>query len=365
MKKLFLFALTAVLVIPFVSCSKQAPQEPTRHFVSADEKYEFDLLDDTIDAFLLYPDEYWLEDGNDLAPVCVHNEELLLKYSGSDPKAQEYADYYNIIAMFHNMHSDYETAERFGEEDTSDVYAEMAAYIACADPSYIQDSVLQTAIKNLRDSMICCCKHLPEDYSDMLEPQTEDMFAMITPAITSVMHDVTDRYFEILDRTDYFADFDSIINLRGRSDKDYQLQLLTAMDNATSTMERHMYAIEYAHSDSCHASFILGAAVLDREFERGEYSPLLSEMWRTWRASMTSMIGHSTWSYIPNHLYNAKRKQVAEIILHQIETHPTDSLAQGLLIDLIGSGNILRRGAIFGNSSILEQKQMYPEWDNN
>lgn len=105
--------------------------------------------------------------------------------------------------------------------------------------------------------------------------------------------------------------------------------------------------------------------VLDREFERGEYSPFLSEMWRTWRASMTSMIGHSTWSYIPNHLYNAKRKQVAEIILHQIETHPTDSLAQGLLIDLIGSGNILRRGAIFGNSSILEQKQMYPEWDNN
>ena len=36
-----------------------------------------------------------------------------------------------------------------------------------------------------------------------------------------------------------------------------------------------------------------------------------------------------------------------------------------VLIDLIGSGNILRRGAIFGNSSILEQMQMYPEWDNN
>ena len=365
MKPVISFALAVVLTIPFVSCSKQTvSKEPARHFVSADGQLDFDLLDDSIDVFLLYPVDYWLENGNDLAPNCVHNEKLYFRYTGAEPKAKEYADYYNIIAMFHNMTSDYETAERFGEEDTTGIYSEMASYIACADYTYIQDSALQATMKQLRDTMAYYCSQLPGDYNDHFEPISAELFGAITPAIMETLNGVTDRYFEIIGRTDYYANFDSVMYLRGRSDKDYQLLLLTAMDNASTTVERHMYAIEYAHSDSLHASFILGAAVLDREFERGEYSPFLSEMWRTWRASMTSMIGHSSWSYIPNYLYNIKRKQVADIILHQIETHPTDSLAQGVLIDLIGSGNILRYGSVFGNSGSNEQMYMYPEWEN-
>lgn len=363
MRRTILVALAAVLVITLVSFTKQASKEPARHFVSADGQFDFDLLNDSVDDLSLFPAEFWTGDGNELAPICIHNQELLLKYEGSSPQAKQFADFYNVLAIFHNMTSDYETAERFGEEQP-EIYSEMASYIASADYTYIQDPDLQAAVKQLQDAMFYYCNHLPEEYSDALDSLAEDLFGRITPTITSVMEGVTNRYFDIIGRTDYYADFDSIINLRGRSDKDYQLQLLTAMDNASTTMERHMYAIEYAHSDVNHAYFILGAAVLNREFERGEYSPYLSEMWRTWRASMTSMIGHSSWSYIPNHLYNAKRKQVAEIILHQIETHPTDSMAQGLLIDLIGCGNIQRSGYMFGNGSVIEQMNMYPEWNN-
>ena len=362
MKKSLFFALVAVLAIPFVSCSKQASQEPARHFVSADGMLDFDLIDDSIDVFQLFPEAYYSEDGDDLAPICIHNEDILLKYNGSNPQVQQITDFYNIIAMYHNMNSDLETAERFGEDD-SEVYEALAASIASADVTYVRDPELQAAIRQLRDTMEYCCRHLPEDHSEMLGKMVEDLFGIITPTAAAIMDGVTERYFEIMDRKDFYTDFDSVIYLRGRSDKDYQLELLTAMDHAQTPMERHMYAIEYAHSDSFHASFVLGAAVLNREFERGEYSPYLSEMWRTWRASLTSIIGHSSWSYIPNHLYNAKRRQVAEIILQQVEKHPTDSMAQGLLIDLIGSGNILRHGAIFGNSSMVEQMNMYPEWD--
>ena len=362
MKKSLFFALAAVLAIPFVSCSKKASEEPARHFVSADGMLDFDLLDDSIDVFNLFPVAFFSEDGDDLAPICIHNEDILLKYSGSNPQVQQITDFYNIIAMYHNMNSDLETAERFGEDDP-EVYKQMAVSIALTDVSYVRDPELQAAIRQLRDTMESCCRHLPEDHSEMLGEMAETLFGRITPAAAAIMDGVTERYLEIMDRKDFYTDFDSVIYLRGRSDKDYQLQLLTAMDNAASPMERHMYAIEYAHSDSFHASFILGAAVLNREFERGEYSPYLSEMWRTWRASMASMIGHSSWSYIPNHLYNAKRRQVAEIILNQIESHPTDSMAQGLLIDLIGCGNILRHGYLFGNGAMTEQMNMYPEWD--
>lgn len=358
-----LWALAALLMLSFMSCSKQAPQEPARHFVSADGQFDFDLITDSVEAFRIFSEEYWSGEGKELAPICVHNDQILLTREGADPHEQLLIDFYNAISIYHNMTSDYETAERFGEDDP-EVYEEMASSIASADYTTVHDPALQAAVKQLRDTMAFCCRHLPEDHSEMLGEMAEELFGMISPTAAAIMDDVTSRYFDILERKDYYTDFDSVMLLRGLSDKDYQLQLLTAMDNAKTAMERHMYAIEYAHSDAGHAHFLLGAAVLEREFDRGEYSPYLSEMWRTWRASMTTMIGHSTWSYIPNHLYDAKRKQVAEIILRQIEAQPKDSMAQGLLIDLIGSGNILRHGAIFGNSAMIEQMNMYPEWNN-
>lgn len=70
-------------------------------------------------------------------------------------------------------------------------------------------------------------------------------------------------------------------------------------------------------------------------------------------------------SYIPNSLYNAKRRQVAEIIIKHIEAYPNDILAQGVLIDLAGIDNISRHGSYFGNASILEQMTMFPEWDKS
>ena len=138
------------------------------------------------------------------------------------------------------------------------------------------------------------------------------------------------------------------------------------MYHAETPAERHIYAIEFAHSDSTNAHFLIGAAVLNREFvEIRQYSPYLSEMWRTWRASLSTLIGASSWSYIPNSLYNTKRRQIAEIIIKQIEEHPEDILAQGVLIDLAGIENISRHGSYFGNASILEQMTMFPEWDKS
>ena len=80
---------------------------------------------------------------------------------------------------------------------------------------------------------------------------------------------------------------------------------------------------------------------------------------------MSTLIGASSWSYIPNSLYNAKRRQVAEIIIKHIEAYPNDILAQGVLIDLAGIDNISRHGSYFGNASILEQMTMFPEWDKS
>ena len=138
---------------------------------------------------------------------------------------------------------------------------------------------------------------------------------------------------------------------------------MTKIHLARTPEERHIYAIEFAHSDSANARFLIGAAVLDREFvDTRQYSPYLSEMWRTWRASVSTLMGASSWSYIPNLHYNIKRRQIAEIIIKHIEENPDDVLAQGVLIDLTGMDNISRHGSLFGNAALLEQMAMFPEW---
>ena len=390
MKKIITFALLAVLTISFASCGKQqtvkqeSQEEPpqqdiecdllhcdvdetvahqARQFVSERGDYSCDLLYDKIDTKAVFPQKYFDTNPKDyLEPLCAHNERQYLIYKGTNKIARNFADYYNTIIMYHNLLSDDETACRFGEDDNA-VYRKIANAILKLTVSVINNDTLRQYVKQARDNMAEYVRNAQQKGSDDLIEAFEQMFGFILGDVNPVIENTNDAYQAYMKRSGYFKNFDAIKAKRGVSDKTYQQQLLNKMYLAKTPDKRHVYAIEFAHSDSTHAHFLVGAAVLNREFVNGQYSPYLSEMWHTWRASVSTLIGASSWSYIPNLMYNQKRAQVAEIIIKYIEKNPTDILAQGLLIDLAGCDNISRHGSIMGNAAMIEQMYMFPEWE--
>ena len=369
MRPLITFALTAVLTITFVSCNKQQEliNQEARWFTSSTGDYACDILSDSVDIARLFPQEYLVDPEGNLMDLCSPStsSKQVAIYKGDCSEAIKLADCYNALIIFTNLYSDNETAGRFGEDDEK-VYAAVADSIAALDCSIIRNTELRQIVRRIQNAIKSYVLYMPKKSYDNVDQATQALFTFLRRETDSIMENTRDEYISYNERMPYTNNFDSIVALRGKSDKAYQQELLTKLYLSRNPTERHMYAIEFAHSDSTNAHFLIGAAVLNREFvETRQYSPYLSEMWRTWRASMSTLIGASSWSYIPNSLYNAKRRQVAEIIIKHIEAYPNDILAQGVLIDLAGIDNISRHGSYFGNASILEQMTMFPEWDKS
>lgn len=369
MRHIITFALTAVLEITFASCNKRQEliNQEARWFTSSTGDYACDILSDSVDIGRLFPKEYLVDPEGDLMDLCSPSTvtKQCISYVGYSQTASDFADYYNALVISYNLSSDRETASRFGEEDKN-VCAAVADSIALLNYSVIRDSELRSIVKLQCKATEDYVRDMPNGNYDNVDKATQALFAFLRQKTDSILDNSRDEYISYNERMPYTNNFDSIVALRGKSDKAYQQELLTKLFLSQNPAERHMYAIEFAHSDSTNAHFLIGAAVLNREFvETRQYSPYLSEMWRTWRASMSTLIGASSWSYIPNSLYNAKRRQVAEIIIKHIEAYPNDILAQGVLIDLAGIDNISRHGSYFGNASILEQMTMFPEWDKS
>ena len=369
MKRNLIFALSAVLTITFASCNKQQEliNQEARWFTSSIGDYACDILSDSVDIDRLFPQEYLVDPEGNLMDLCSPStsSKQVAIYKGDCSEAIKLADCYNALIIFTNLYSDNETAGRFGEDDEK-VYAAVADSIAALDCSIIRNTELRQIVRRIQNAIKSYVLYMPKKSYDNVDQATQALFTFLRRETDSIMENTRDEYISYNERMPYTNNFDSIVALRGKSDKAYQQELLTKLFLSQNPAERHMYAIEFAHSDSTNAHFLIGAAVLNREFvETRQYSPYLSEMWRTWRASMSTLIGASSWSYIPNSLYNAKRRQVAEIIIKHIEAYPNDILAQGVLIDLAGIDNISRHGSYFGNASILEQMAMFPEWDKS
>lgn len=365
MKTLIPSALFVVLALSLVSCNKQETiDQKARWFVSARGDYACDLLYDTIDIYALFPEKYFDTAPDDYyEPLCAHNERQYLIYEGTSEIARRYADYYNALVMFHNLNSDSETSERFGEDNDA-VYSLMADSIMRLDCSIIRNDTLRQYMQEARDNVIYYVRSKHKKGEAKVEKAFDLAFSFVAEHVNPIIENTGEAYKACVARTEYFQSFDSVRAKRGTSDKTHQQELLNHLYLAETPAERHVYAIEFAHSDSTNAYFLIGAAVLNREFvDNAQYSPYLSEMWLTWRASLSSIIGASSWSYIPNLIYNQKRAQIAQIIIRYIENNPTDILAQGILIDLAGNDNISRFGCAFGNAAMIERIEMFPEWE--
>lgn len=100
--------------------------------------------------------------------------------------------------------------------------------------------------------------------------------------------------------------------------------------------------------------------------EDGRYSKYLLEVWVSWRLrAQAEVFGISTYSEIPDNLYDRARLLVAQRFLQHLEAKPGDTLAKVLLLNLSCIDNLHRAGGIYGNealgaSSYLRQRCFLP-----
>ena len=78
---------------------------------------------------------------------------------------------------------------------------------------------------------------------------------------------------------------------------------------------------------------------------------------------MSTMMGMSRDSHIPNRKYNEMRRACAMTTLEHIRNHPDDIAAINNFVVMAYTVNIHRFGSfILGNDSMIEQVTMFPEY---
>ena len=167
--------------------------------------------------------------------------------------------------------------------------------------------------------------------------------------------EATDKDFWVLyDKSKYVADYDEIQKKRLPEEVDSdELQRLSLSLQKKYLEENDfdakcIYALEMGCYDFPYAIDYLGELIED-----GRYSKYLFEVWVSWRLRAQSRVfGISTYSEIPDNLYDNARLLVAKTFVKHIEENPSDTLAKLLLMNLIYTENLHRAGGYYGNEAM-------------
>lgn len=161
-------------------------------------------------------------------------------------------------------------------------------------------------------------------------------------------------FWTLYDKSKYVADYQEIQKKRLPEEVDYdELQRLSLTLQKKYLAEEDfdakcIYALEMGCYDFPYAINYLGELIED-----GRYSKYLFEVWISWRLRTQSRVfGISTWSEIPDNLYDNARLLVANAYAKHIVENPNDTLAKFLLMNLIYTENLHRPGGYYGNEAL-------------
>lgn len=161
-------------------------------------------------------------------------------------------------------------------------------------------------------------------------------------------------FWTLYDKSKYVADYQEIQKKRLPEEVDYdELQRLSLTLQKKYLAEEDfdakcIYALEMGCYDFPYAINYLGELIED-----GRYSKYLFEVWISWRLRTQSRVfGISTWSEIPDNLYDNARLLVAKACAKHIVENPNDTLAKFLLMNLIYTENLHRPGGYYGNEAL-------------
>lgn len=179
-------------------------------------------------------------------------------------------------------------------------------------------------------------------------------------------------FWTLYDKSKYVADYEEIQKKRLPEEVDYdELQRLSlTLQKKYLTEEdfdaKCIYALEMGCYDFPYTINYLGELIED-----GRYSKYLFEVWISWRLRAQSQVfGISTYSEIPDNLYDNARLLVAQAYAKHIVENPNDTLAKFLLMNLIYTENLHRPGGYYGNEAlgaelVLRTRYFLPEEEEN
>lgn len=167
--------------------------------------------------------------------------------------------------------------------------------------------------------------------------------------------DAVEKDFWVLyDKSKYVADYEEIQKKRLADEVDYD-----ELERLSPPLQKKYLATEdfdakciYGLELACY-NFQGNIDYLGELIEDGRYSKYLFEVWVSWRLRAQSQVfGISTWSEIPDNLYDNARLLVAKTIAKHIVENPSDTLAKLLLMNLIYTENLHRFGGYYGNEAL-------------
>ncbi len=352
-KHLFLILLSLAVV----ACGKQSQQHESlieyRCVTMSGDMV--DVMQEVLHTQII-PDEFMElmsdEDSND---VQSNVNQYLSLPENAPQSLQPIVDCYNAIVMIYSLTTDYETA--FCMETN------LSKEIASMDCQSITDPSLRQTLENACSLYARAAKTHKDDDLSAADEVTYTLYGRLNAYLQPTFERNNSKLDSLLERLPYITNFNTLLNMRGKSDSIYQQEVITNYAYSKSFDEQCIWAIEFAHSDKSHSSFTQGAALLEEVMLKGQYSPYLGEVWTTWRAIVTDFFPMSNYGYIPNRLYNSMRYLCAQTFLQHLTEHPDDDFAAAMLLKLAANENIVRHGFIAGNSGPVERMNIFPEWE--
>lgn len=242
---------------------------------------------------------------------------------------EKLADAYNVLMVFHSVYSDYECHERH-EVNTAKGMQKM-------NTSVIKDEYSRKCADEFRNNIAKSQKHKSVDVE---EP------------INKYLGEMVDIYSleKLTSNDDIF------------SEDDYE----TAINHDSLRIDPFsrccVEAIELAHDTVDGLPNEDALPKLVEVLTAGQYSPLLLEAWKTWRAMIANKMGHSKDSYIPNEEYNRLRMIAGYTTLCHIKDYPADWVAVNNFLLMASTPNVAIFGQYpFGNQSVMFFYEMFPE----
>ena len=178
---------------------------------------------------------------------------------------------------------------------------------------------------------------------------------------------IKNDFWTLYDKKTFVTDILDIQKVR--ADEDTPADKLIALGNEL----KYRYVKESDFDTRCILALEIGCCndpdaidYLGELIEDGRYSKYLLEVWISWRLRAQAVVfGISTYSEIPDNLYDRARLIVAQRFLQHLEAKPDDTLAKVLLLNLSCIDNLHRAGGIYGNealgaSSYLRQRCFLP-----
>lgn len=332
--------LLMIMPLILMACTKQQPASQSTSSVYQEPDWA------NIDIESISDKDDWL-----------HASEAQL----SNPLARQLVDAYNYSVVWRNLYTDLDLSWRMwwnssSIENINSLYDSVISMdcftLSDTEMAHLADSLKHAVALAVVDST----STLYEQYFDRYMGAVLDYYDSfhVTPESSKEDEDLYATYIQ---------NYAELKEKRMQSDSMHQQKLLSMIANETDMNRRCVYAMEYAHSSTDGPYFTDAVPVLVNIMCMGEYSPILYDIWRTWRTMQAMRMGMSRDSAIPNLQYNALRLIVAHTMLNHIIEHPDDEEAIRAFLYLSACANINRYGDfLFGNQNFEEQMITFPEY---